>query len=589
MTYEIVAASLIALAVLALLVSERLPGEVTALLAMAALVLTGVLEPLEAFATFGSPVIVMIGGVMLLTGALVHTGVPQLLVRAVRGLPRRRQGATRGVLTLAVGGVSAFINNVAATAMFIPVAEGLARAFRTDRRAYLMPVAFASLAGGLCTLIGTSTNVAVAGKLPELGLEPLGFFELTPIGLLVALVAAPYLAIAPAWLGWGDADTEEEGADLREFLFEVRVQPGSSLAGHTLAASEPAERLGLTVLAIRRGPRSIPMPGPGETIEVDDLLIVKSRSERISQLREMPGFRVVSMPPPRRAALFGEGPRVTEVTVSWNSPLIGRTVEEIDFRHQFGVSVLAIHRRDTLLAERVAHIPLEAGDVLLVFGRREMAARLGEGGTRLLVADVVPPGLESPVRAGSALAIFLAAVAGVVTGLLDSATAFLAGGALILATGIVPRGQVPRYVNVRFLILIAGLLALSSGLERSGAAAQLAELVVRLLGPDPMIQMAAVFGLTVLLTQPLNNAAAALLVLPLAVAAALQLGVDPRPYAITVTVAASCSFLSPFEPSCLLVYGTGHYRFRDFPRLGAPLTLVVFVIVMLLVPRLWPF
>ena len=589
MTYEIVAASLIALAVLALLISERLPPYVTALLAIAALVVSGVLEPTEAFAALGSPVVVMIGGVMLLTGALVHTGVPQLLVRAVRRFPRRGEGGVRAVLNLAVGAVSAFINNVAATAMFIPVAEGLAGAFRTDRRAYLMPVAFASLAGGLCTLVGTSTNVAVAGKLPDLGLEPLGFFELTPLGVVVALVSTAYLVAAPRWLGWAKEDTEEEGADLREFLYEVHVLPGSPLADRTLAESDPAERLGLTVLAIRRGADTIQTPGPFETVRVDDLLLVKSRSERISQLRDMPGFRVVSMPPPQRAELFDEGPRVTEVTVSWNSPLIGRTVEEIDFRHQFGVSVLAIHRRDTLLAERVAHIPLEAGDVLLVFGRREMTTRLGEGGTRLLVADVVPAGLVRPAKAMLAVAIFLASVAAVVSGVLDSATAFLAGGALILVTGIVPGSQVPRYVNVHFLILIAGLLALSAGLERSGAAAALAGLVIRLLGTDPYVHLAAVFGLTVLLTQPLSNAAAALLVLPLAVAAAVAVGVDPRPFAVTVTVAASCSFLTPFEPACLLVYGTGHYRFRDFPRLGAPLTLAVFLIVLLLVPRLWPF
>lgn len=589
MSTQILMAFSIAAVVLALLISERLPPEVTALLAIVALVITGILEPAEAFASLGSPVIVMIGGVMLLTGALVHNGVPQLIVRAVRRLPRRGETGARTVLALAVSAVSAFINNVAATAMFIPVAEGLAGVFRGDRRAYLMPVAFASMAGGLCTLVGTSTNVAVAGRLPDLGLAPLGFFELTPVGLAVVAVATAYLVLAPRWLGWVREEDEEEGADLREFLFEVHILAGSPLADRTLAESEPARRLGLTVLAIRRGPETIQTPGPSETVLRGDLLLVKSRSERISQLREMPGFRVVSMPPRRDTPLFGDGPRLIEATVSWNSPLIGRTVEEIDFRHQFGVSVLAIHRRDTLLAERVAHIPLEAGDVLLVFGRREMTARLGEGGMRLLVSDVVAPGLERPGKAAWGMAIFLAAVVSVVTGVLDSATAFLAGGALVVAGDIVPRSQVPRYVNMRFLILIAGLLALSRGLETSGAAAALAELAIRTLGADPYRQLAAVFALTVLLTQPLNNAAAALLVLPLAVAAAATLGVDPRPYAMAVTVAASCSFLTPFEPACLLVYGTGHYRFRDFARLGAPLTLAVFAIVMLLVPRLWPF
>lgn len=587
MSIQVVAATLIAAAVLALLVSERLPAEVTALAAMAALVLAGVLPPARAFAALGSPVVVMIGGVMLLSGALVHNGLPQVLVRRVRGRGATGGAATRAILAASVSAVSAFINNVAATAMFIPVAEGLARALRTDRRGFLMPVAFASMAGGLCTLVGTSTNVAVAGKLPELGLEPLGFFELTPVGLAVAALAVVYLATVPRWLGWLRR-ADEEGPDLREFLFEVRVLDASPLADRTLAEADPAERLGLTVLAIRRGTETIEAPGPLETVRSGDLLLVKSRSERIAELRRVPGFRVLSMPPPGAPALFEDGPRLAEVTVSWNSPLIGRTVEEIDVRHQFGVSVLAIHRRGTLLARRVAHIPLEAGDVLLVFGRRELTARLGERGTRLLVSDVVTPEVERPRHAAAALVVFLAAVGAVVAGLLDSATAFLGGAVVIMATGIVPRGQVPRYVNVRFLILIAGLLALSDGLETSGAAAWLAGGAVRLLGPDPYLQLGALFILTVALTQPLNNAAAALLVLPLAVATAVGIGVDPRPYAVAVTVAASCSFLAPFEPSCLLVYGTGHYRFGDFARLGAPLTLGVFLLVLLLVPRLWP-
>ena len=573
------------------LANEWLPPEVVALLAMASLALTGVLEPAQAFAGFGSPVVVMIAGVLIMTGAMVHNGVPQLAVRWIQRVPYRREGATIALLLATVNGVSAFINNVAATAMFVPVAEGIARRLRYDRRRYLIPVAYASLTGGLCTLIGTSTNVAVAGRLPDLGVAPLGFFELAPIGLVVAGLGTIYLTtVAPRILAGGGhagpvADAEPE---LREFLFEVRVFEPCPIVGRTLRESDPAGALGLTVLAIQRGPELIEAPAPEARIEADDVLLVKSRMERISELRGAPGIRVVSMPPARQAALFGDAPRIAEATVSWNSPLVGRTLDEVDFRHQFGVSVLAVHRRTELLARRVSHLSLRAGDVLLVYGRAELIERLGEAGARLLVADVVPVG-ESRGRAAISSVVFAAAVLSVILAGIDSATAFLSGGALLLALGCLPLGQLARYVAPRFLILLAGLVAVGTALERSGAAAWIAELVVRGVGTGPVTLLAALFLLTALLTQPLNNAAAALLVLPIAVSAATTLGLDPRPFAIGVTVAASCSFLTPFEPACMLVYGTGHYRFRDFPRVGAPLTAIVFAVTLVLVPRLWPF
>jgi di/tricarboxylate transporter len=581
----------IALLVVAALAGEWLAAEAVGLLTIVALAVSGILEPREAFAGFGSPVVVMIAGILLMTGALVHNGVPQLVVRRIQSVPLRWEGLTRLLLLAAVNGVSAFINNVAATAMFIPVAEGLARRMKTHRRAMLMPVAFASLTGGLCTLIGTSTNVAVAGRMLELGMEPLGFFELTPIGLAVATLGTVYLAfLAPRLLRPADAAEGQPSLDpeLREFLYEVQVFEGAPLAGRTMAASDPSGSLGLTVLAIQRGSELIDAPAPTEVIREKDVLLVKSRAERISELRDAPGFRVVSMPPVRRAELLGDTPRIAEVTVSWNSPLIGKTLDEVDFRHQFGVSVLAVHRRTEMLARRVSHIPLRAGDVLLVYGRPELIDRLGQGSARLLVTDVVAGG-ESPRKAVVSGAIFAAAVASVLLAGVDGAVAFLAGGALVLASGCLPASQVARYAAPRFLILLAGLVALGTGLERSGAAAWIADSVLALVGADPLALLVAVFALTVLLTQPLTNAAAALLVLPIAISAAQSLGVDARPFVITVTVAASCSFLTPFEPACLLVYGTGHYRFRDFPRAGAPLTALVLALTALLVPRLWPF
>jgi len=567
---------------------EWMRAEVYGLLLMVTLAVTGVLTPRQAFGGFGSATVLMLAGVMLLTGAIVHNGAADLIARRIRNLAGASEGRMAALLIVAVNAVSAVCSNVATTAIFIPVAEVLAQRFGTPRSRYLMPVAFASMTGGMCTLIGTSTNVAASGAIADAGLRPLGLFELSPLGLISAVVGGLYLLrVAPRLLSARALSDAGRGFAVREFLYEIIVRPEAPIAGQTLAASGVRGQFGLEVLALVRGSLRIDEPTAEESILPGDLILAKSEAGRIAEIRATRGLEVKAMPPREMDTV---GHRLVEITVSYNSPLVGRTIKDINFRQTYGVSVLAIQHGEGVLVEKVGKIPLRAGDVMLAYGAPEKFARLAEDPTTMLVETLVVPS-HSPLKAALSLALLAAAMVATATGWLDLPTAMLGGAGLALALGCLPIEEAGAHLNLRFLVLIAALAALATAMENSGAAGLIAERALLLAGgvQNPYVVLAGVFALTVVLTQPLNNAAAALIVLPVAIHAAHTLGLDPRPFAIGVTAAASCSFITPFEPACMLVFATGHYRFRDFIKVGAGMTAILGLIFLALIPLLWPF
>lgn len=569
-------------------VFEWVQVELFSLFLIAALVAFRVLEPEQAFRGFGNSTIVMIAGVMVLTGAVIHSGAADIIARRLERAAAGSERRLAALLFAAVNGVSAFINNVAATAMFIPVGEALARRFQVGRGRYLLPIAFASMTGGMCTLIGTSTNVAVSGAMIQHGLRPLGFFELAPVGVVVAAIGILFhLWVTPRLLR---AEPEQAAVDafgIKEFLYEVLVEKGSPFAGRTLAESGIGA-LGITVLALVRGNERIVSPAASEVVRTGDLLLVEGGRRTISGIAEADGLAVKSMPPRAGITLGEDEGRLVEVTVSYNSPFIGKTLQELNFRRRYDLSVLALHRAGESVVDKVGKIRLRAGDVLLVYGREAMFDRLEQEPNMLLIEGRVLP-RRDPVKTAGAVAVFAAATLVSSARLLDPATAFLAGGMLVIALKILPVEHAPSYVNLRFLVMLAGMITLAMGMEQSGAAEWVAQALLAAFRPDaPVAALAVFFGLTVLLTQPLNNAAAALLVLPIAIHAAVAVGADPRSFAVAITIAASCSFITPFEPACMLVYSTGRYRFTDFLRVGSLLTALAFLASLLLVPMLWP-
>jgi len=579
---------LLALAILNF-ATEWMAIEVFSLLVMMALVVFDILTPQQAFMGFANSAVMMIAGVMILTGGIIHNGAAESIARKIQryaGKSERKMGA---LLLTAVNGLSAVINNVAATAMFIPVAEGVAHRFRVNRGKYLIPVAFASMTGGMCTLIGTSTNVAVAGAMEQYGLRPLGMFELAPIGIAVAILGLGYLLwIAPRLLRLPPEKEAVDAYGIRGFLYEVMVGDAARISGASITEARLGQSLGLNILAIVRGTQRIISPLGSEIIRSGDLLLVEGPAESIPAVAATPGLSVKSLPMQDPLTLESDKVKIVEATISYNSPFIGKSLKAINFRHRFDLSVLAIHRRGEVVVDKVGKIRLRAGDVLLIHGREEMFDRLGQEPTMLLIESVVLPHYN-PRKALLATVIFLGSVAAVTFGWLDAPSAFLLGGGLVMAFKCLSADQAGSYLNVRFLVMIAAMSSLGMAMESSGAASFVARGILGIVpSGQPVMLLMAFFVLTVILTQPLSNAAAALLVLPIAVHAARVTGSDPRAFAVAVAVAASCSFITPFEPACLLVYSTGHYHFIDFVKVGSLLTLMAFLISLLIIPWLWP-
>jgi di/tricarboxylate transporter len=579
---------LLALTILNFLL-EWIPIEVFAILLMGTLVMTGVLTPGEAANAFGNSAILMIAGVMVLTGAVLHNGAADFITSKIRTFAGRSERRMAVLLLAVVNAISSVINNVAATAMFIPVAEAMARQFRVSRGKYLMAIAFASMTGGMCTLIGTSTNIAVSGALDQHGLQPLSLFELTPVGVLVALAGIPYLVLVLPRVIRPRPELEAvEAYTLRGFLYEIIVGEKAPIVGMSLDHTALGERLGVTVLAIERGSRKISAPEAGEVVQAGDLLVVEGTASTMDAVRATAGLDLNPMSPHGWEGLKADKVKFMEATVSYNSPFLGKTLTQLDFRRRYHLSVLAIHRRQHVAVDRVSKIPLRAGDVLLVWGREEMFDRLAAEPDVLLVESSALRKYDAR-KCLLATAVFLATLVVAAVGWLDAPWAFLTGAGLVLAIRALKPGAASSYLNVRFLVMLAGMAALGLAMEKSGAAALVAEQFVAAVPEgDTFLLMASFYVLTVFMTQPLNNAAAALLVLPIAVEAASVTGADPRSFAIAIAIAASCSFITPFEPACLLVYSTGRYRIREFLVAGSGLTLIAFVICLFVIPWLWP-
>ena len=569
------------------LAAEWVPVDVTTLLLLCALVLLGILDVKEAFAGFANDIIIILASIFVLSGALMKGGVMDHLGEMIY----RFAGGSRNRVLLSVlpvtAFVSSFMNNTTTTAVLMPAVLGVCKRSKVSPSKVLIPLAYASMLGGTCTLIGTSTNVAASGYLRSAGFAPISMFEFLPAGAVVVILGLAYIVFLGHRLLPQTRDTGyAEEYDMREYLSEVVVTPGSPLAGRTLRDSGLAP-MGLQVRAILRGDRRLD-PEPNVTLEEGDLLLVQASREGLLQVKDTAGIEIT--PDVKLAAeeLASDTRKLAEALLMPQSALIGRSLQELDFRRRFGLTVIAIYRRGHALATRLATLPLRAGDVLLLQGRPERFRLLADNADLWILQEVE----HQPARRRKglyAIGIFLLAVLASSLGWLPLPIAFLLAALGVIATRLITMEEAYGLIDWRLLILIAGMSSFGLAMQKTGAAAYLAGLMVDWFSPlGTAAMMLAFMVLTMLLTQPMSNAAAALVVLPVAVHTAQQLGLDPRTFAILVTLSASLSFITPFEPSCLIVYGPGKYRFRDFVISGIPLTVLVILILLVLVPVIWP-
>ena len=595
MTSSILIVLILLVVAVVLFASERIPVDIVTIMLVIALVVTGTLTVADAFAGFGNEIIITIAGLFILTSGLVKTGVVDVVGRRLHAVAGSNEFLL-AALVMAVGAMSASIlKNTTTTAMFLPVVLGLAGRAKVRPSKLLMPLAFGAIMGGTCTLIGTSTNLAVSGAMTRLGLAPYTLFELTPVGLAIVAGGMLYMLVIGLRLlpNRGGAESFTEQYYMREYTSEVLVLNSSPLIGKTLKDADIAGKFDLQVVGVIRGKSGRIAPSAGELVEAGDLLLVQGHLEDILRVQTEAGIEIK---PEFELSdtVLEQGGELFEVMILRGSSLLGRTLKGLKFRDRYDLKVLAINRHGVTFLSKMSTVALRFGDVLLVQGRREKIEPLVTETNMLLLEDVSQRRGRAHKRKW-AIAGFMVFVFGALSPLLPGnvkiplPVAVLLGVLVLLASRTVRSDELYNAIEWRLLVLIAGMISFGVAMERTGADQYLADAIVRAVGDyGGTAVLAGFFILTVALTQPMSNQAAALVVLPIAVKTALALGLNPRTFAVAVTYAASCSFLTPLEPACVLIYTPGEYRFMDFVKIGSILTLIVFAIVIWLVPMLFP-
>ena len=591
MTTEIAIVLALLFVAVVLFSTERIPIEIVGLLLVIALVLTNTLSVGEGFAGFGNDIVVTIAGLFLLTGGLAKTGVIDVVGRRLHRAAGNSEFRMIALIMFSAALCAAVMKNTTTTAMFLPVVLGIAARTKISPSRLLMPLAFGAILGGTCTLIGTSTNLAVSGALPRYGIEPFSMFELTRVGVAIVGVGMLYmLLLGLRLLPRGDATQSlTEQYHVRQYMTEVIVLDDSPLIGKTLTEARISDELDLTVLGILRGDEQYRIaPHAKEQIQASDLLLVQGRVEDILRVKSEAGIEIKSDFALSDSLLEGKDVELFEAMLPRGSDLISRTLKRLEFRERYGLVVLAINRHGVNLLSKLSRVRLRFGDVLLVQGTRERVESLAEDGRILLLEEIShkQTRAEKQKWALVAFAVFLFFS---LTHIVPLPIAVLLGVMILLATQSLRMSEIYEIIDWRLIILIACMMSFGVAMEKTRADQYLADLIVGATGQyGSTAVLAGFFIMTVALTQPMSNQAAALVMLPISIKTALALGLNPRTFAITVTYAASCSFLTPLEPACVLVYTPGRYRFVDFLKVGSILTIAVFAIVIWLVPIFWP-
>jgi di/tricarboxylate transporter len=571
-----------------LFATEKISVDLVTLGLLCVLVLSGILTVNEAFAGFGNEVIIMLGAIFVIGAALRETGVLDSLGHVLARTTGGHHGRIVAGMMTTVGGISAFMNNTTVTAMFLGPVIGLARRLGISPSRLLMPLAFSSLLGGTCTLIGTSTNVAVSGAMVKMGMPAVGMFEITPVGLVLLIVGLIYMIlIGMRWVPERDrTDGQIDSAPIREYLAEVVILLGSPLIGQEAYASDFSV-LEFQVIQLRRSGLEIDV-SPHLRFELGDVVLVAGKVQNLIKVKKIEGIDIVEDHDLRHSGVDMKDASIAEVVLTPRSSLVGQTLRHSNFRRRSGLSVLALLRGDRTLSEHMADVPLQAGDMMLLQGPFDRMRQF-EADSEMVVITEHSITHNAQKRGIAVLIAFAVAVILSSVGLIPASIAFLSVALLSLATRCITLDTAYENVDWRLLILISGMTAFGAAMAKSGADLMLAQTITGWLQPFGAIAVMAGFTfLTVVLTQPMSNAAAALVVLPIAVKAAESMGSNPRAFAMSVMLSASISVLTPFEPSCILVYGPGKYRFSDFIKVGGGLTLLSVILILLLVPLFWP-
>jgi di/tricarboxylate transporter len=585
--------TLILVVAMLLLITERLPVDLTSIGIMVVLILSGLLKPAEAIAGFANPAVITVGAMFLISKGMVRAGAVGFISEKVRELSRGRPHLALTMILAIVGFASAFINNTPVVVLFIPIVLSLSCELDFRPSKFLIPVSYASILAGTCTLIGTSTNIIISDLSIQHGFGALSMFELSRLGVPIALVGIGFLIfVAPKLMpGMHNPVCELKNSEHRRYLAELQVPRGSRVIGENPEAYFSQKYPGMEILELIRYSHVFYPDRDPVKIAPDDLLLVKGSA---NDLVEILHDDLVELPMAEQGLNFEAEKKqalIVELIIPPQSSLVGERLERSRLRRDPDIHIIAIKRRKLHFTEqKIKDILIKIGDILLVRLPESSLARL-RGETDFIIVEDVHHEIVHKRLARRAFLIFGAMVVAASTGLADILVCALAAAFLMILAGCLQLRDAYRAIDGQVLLVIIAMIALSAALEKTGAAEFYARAFLSLFsGARPVLVLSGVILLTSICTHILSNNATAILLLPIAISAAQSLAVDPKPFIVAVCFGASACFATPIGyQTNLLVYGPGGYRFSDYLKLGIPLNLLVMGMASFFIPMIWPF
>ena len=552
------------------------------------LMAAGVLTPDEALKGMSNEGMLTVAALFVVAAAVERTGALAAIVDRALGRPTSLASAQLRTM-IAPGILSAFMNNTPVVALMVPAIRDWARKHRLAISKLLMPMNDAVVLGGLCTLIGTSTNVVVSGLVADKTGRELGMFDITWLGVPLFVAGLVYLVSASQFLLKDRRPAMSQSDDPRQYSLEMLVEPGSPLAGRTIEEAGLRHLDGLFLMEIDRGGHVMAAVAPTERLEAGDRLVFVGVIDSVVELQKIRGLRpatdqVFKLDDPRSER------RLIEAVVSNTCPLVGRTIREGQFRSTYGAVVIAVARNGERLQMKIGDIALQPGDTLLLEAGPTFRERQRSSRHFYLVSEVSDSTTPRHDRAWIALTVLAAMVLAATLDLVPMVAAALVAAGVVVASRCISSSEARRSIEWESLLLIAASFGLARALEKTGLAAAIADSTIAAAGDDPRVVLAAIYFVAMLFTELMSNNAAAVLTFPIAWQTAADLGVSPMPFVMAITVAASCGFATPMGyQTNLMIYGPGGYKFSDYMRFGGPLNLIVMAITVALAPLIWPF
>jgi di/tricarboxylate transporter len=578
----------IVLGTLVLLLWERFTPDKVMAGAVLLLIGSGILTPLEALAGFWNPGVLTVATLFLLVAALKSTGAIRWIGDWILGTPRGEHRARTRLIAITAP-LSAFINNTPIVAMLTSAIEHWSRRSGIAPSKLLLPMNHATILGGMCTLVGTSTNLIVAGLvLQHGGMAPMRMFDPLGVGATAAVAGCLFLMIASRWLLPDRSSALQQAFDTHEYVVEMLVEENAAVDGHTVGEARLRGLAGSFLVEVVRDGEVFGAVSPELILLGGDHLVFVGATDAVRELCRVPGLRPATN---QRFKIEHAGQRtLVEVVLSAYSPAAGKTLVESGFRGRYNAAVIAVARRGERLRGKLGEIKLEVGDTLLLETDAGFPQRNANSSDFLMVTKVDGEANADRPRAAATLAVIgLMIIANTVLGV-DILVSALVAALLVLLMGCIKLRELRRSVDLRLIAVIACSFALGAALEHSGVAAVVAGRLLEWSGGSPFLTLALVYATAVVFTELITNNAAAVLIFPIATAASQQLGVQPMPFIIATMMGASAGFITPIGyQTNMMVYGPGGYRFMDYVRLGLPLSLIVGAAVLWSIPHFWPF